>query len=358
MKDKHGIIGGEFTIDIDRIMRLKSMVSSNGDIGRRCSESGEEDKCMEYTYSLGRSALHAIIKSLKQGGKPRVGVPDYICASVITIVDSVAQSVFYHIEGNLLPDNRGLQFLVAECDAVILVNYFGLLDLSEAVKVVRNVDNHCVIIIDDVQNYYGFGKEPDFDFVFNSHRKWFAVPDGADVISRMGTLLEQYEKENRFAVYKVSGNVLKNLDGVIDDNVCLELIEKGEDILDGDYTVCRSEISERLMQMEDISDTAKVRKENAKYLHEGLYSLGISHLYRSDVVPMFVPIFVNNRDAIRRSLFDDNIFCPVHWPRVPGHNWPDNPLYDTELSLICDQRYGSNDMKRILEVLENGCENM
>ena len=52
-------------------------------------------------------------------------------------------------------------------------------------------------------------------------------------------------------------------------------------------------------------------------------------------------------------MFKNNIFTPVHWPYESENlnGFIENQLYETELSLICDQRYSLNDMNRQIEVL-------
>ena len=67
--------------------------------------------------------------------------------------------------------------------------------------------------------------------------------------------------------------------------------------------------------------------------------------------PLFVPVIIKNgkRDVIRKKLVDNEIYCPVHWPH-PDANCESN-LYEMELSLVCDQRYGREDMQRIVDVL-------
>ena len=69
--------------------------------------------------------------------------------------------------------------------------------------------------------------------------------------------------------------------------------------------------------------------------------------------PLFVPIVIakEKRNAIRKKLIDNQIYCPVHWPH-PNAECQSN-LYEMELSLVCDQRYNGDDMKRIVEVLNN-----
>ena len=65
---------------------------------------------------------------------------------------------------------------------------------------------------------------------------------------------------------------------------------------------------------------------------------------------MIVPIMLKNRDVIRKKLIDNKIYCPVHWPKPMGCN---SNIYDMELSLVCDQRYDIDDMKRIVSVIND-----
>ncbi len=88
-------------------------------------------------------------------------------------------------------------------------------------------------------------------------------------------------------------------------------------------------------------------------LHEGLKKLGVKHLFNVGKTPLFIPIMVDNRNIIRRALFSENIFVPIHWPNEDASLQGNNELYEVELSLICDQRYDQGDMERILRGIEN-----
>ena len=72
--------------------------------------------------------------------------------------------------------------------------------------------------------------------------------------------------------------------------------------------------------------------------------------------PLFVPILVpgGRRDALRRFLIEQDIYCPVHWPTSSFHRLTEveRRVYDEELSLVCDQRYGETDMERVLQAVE------
>ena len=147
--------------------------------------------------------------------------------------------------------------------------------------------------------------------------------------------------------------ILKSFSGIFDPDVYLGLLEKGEKMMDDKYTFAASRMSRSLFERQDVSSVARKRRLNARILHFGLDDIGLKHLYNEESVPFFVPVFLDDkirRDEIREKMFNDNIYCPVHWPE-----WnPDikNPLYDRELSLICDQRYDEDVMNRILEVFK------
>ena len=96
------------------------------------------------------------------------------------------------------------------------------------------------------------------------------------------------------------------------------------------------------------------RKKNASILYEGLKNNpDMTMIFDiSDMeCPLFVPVFVLNgkRDFFRKKLIENDIYCPVHWPK-PLESCKSN-LYEAELSLVCDQRYDEEDMRRIIDVL-------
>lgn len=349
--DNLKIVGGEFEI----FPELKTDGLSNG---RMPGTAGER------YYTSGRTCLYAILKSIADisGGTGGVLVPDYICASVTrTIMDTGHRFSFYKIGRNLCPDMESVYSGLQRQKIILLVNYFGMVDLKSTISSIRRISKDSVIIVDNVQDYYGFGRVKGFDYAFTSFRKWFPVPDGAKVIAkdkRRCDVLPEYIGTNRFARYKLVGNMMKGFRGEMDDSVCLKLLEEGERILDEEYLCGCTDYSLAAMQKMDIGGYAEKRKNNAKILHEGLEWLGIAHIYKKDIVPFFVPIILKNRDKIRGKLFGQCIFCPVHWPHESEELQGNNILYSEELSLICDQRYDENDMRLIVEILEHECKDL
>ena len=235
--------------------------------------------------------------------------------------------------------------------AIILVNYFGLIELNEDIRYIRNIAPHLIIIEDDVQAFYDLDNM-NADYAFTSLRKWFPCPDGGVVRKTGGAVDKITEGKSLWSQYKLAGNLLKSYAQYIHDSISLALLDKGEELLDHEYLSECSEASKTIFSNLNFDEIALKRKANAKILHEGLEKLGINHLYNENSVPLFIPIFIDNRDELRKMFFNNNIFTPKHWPKVNGELNGTSPLYDTELSLICDQRYDEEDMIRQIEVLK------
>ncbi len=336
------IVGGEFKIDTH-------FLESDFDIGVESKSEGQE-------FASGRTALYAILLDLKSHGYNRILVPDFLCGSIFLPIFSLGLKwEKYHINKNMMPEL--LENCLIPHSAVLLINYFGMLDLAEMVSWLKAYSD-IKVIIDDVQAYFS-EHIANVDYRFISLRKWFPVPDGAYVYAEKNVLnrLEVFSRKGKFARYKFAGNLLKNYTAFIGDNLSLDLIGQGEDEIDNDYLVKHTRISNYIMPQLDLEIIAKQRKMNAKILHEALLEMGITHLYSCEAVPLFIPILISNRDNIRKALFQNKIFCPIHWPKPEVYKDKINPLYDEELSLICDQRYGEEEMRRQLEVIKSECNN-
>ncbi len=348
----NSIIGGEYAIELESI------------------KTNPLDEGPKPLFSCGRMAFKAILQHAFDNTDKTVLLPDYICGSMPEAVIGMGMKCdFYHINMDFTPSLNSIFKKIQMVDAIVLVNYFGMISSalinSLVLDVKSNIDD-IVVIVDDVQNYYGLELEKTCDYAFTSYRKWFPVPDGAKAVwvDRSGNhaelLPESGESEEAlFSKYKFAGNVLKNYRDIIGDQICLEMLEKGEKLVSTEEQAYAMRWTTGAINKLDYSSFEKKRKKNARILHEGLSRLGITHLYLEKACPLFVPILIeNNRDLLRKAMFEKNIFCPVHWDSQWTENFgelPRNNLFMRELSLICDHRYGEEEMNRQLELLENEC---
>lgn len=336
------MIGGEFQIAVADILNADNRHAELPDV---------------YTYSSGRAALYQILKFLKHEiGINHVLLPDYLCTSILVPINELKlEYTFYPIGDYLEPEETEFRKRYKKNTAIFLINYFGLKNLTRQINSIKNIDEKAVIIEDDVQAYYEFRKPlNDVDFKFTSLRKTFAVPDGGLVKTKYH--LPKVSVPNTFGQYKAAAALLKSMrEGNFNDQIYLELFEKGESLIDSEQECGMSRIAEKLFSFVNEEHVKVRRLNNAEYLTSELKKMGIEPLLslKDGHVPLFIPIVINNRDAVRKALFQKEIFCPVHWPLdgLVGLRRGEQ-MFREELSLIIDQRYGRKEMDEIISVLK------
>lgn len=336
------MIGGEFSISITDLLKVQSL--SSVDDGT-------------YHYASGRAALYQILKYLKkQQGIARILLPDYLCDTILVPIKRLKLSYEFFSLNEKLELNPAVFYKVYKKGSVVLlINYFGLQDLSEQVACIRNLDKEAIIIEDDVQAYYEF-KKPlgDVDFKYTSLRKTFAIPDGGLVKTKCQ--LPVIEKPNTFGQYKAAAAIMKSMkEGNFVDSVFLDISRIGGSKIDDEMDCGMSLISERLYASIDEENVKNCRQANARYMVERLSEKRIQLLLpvAEDKVPLFIPIVLDNRDEVRKAMFQNEIFCPVHWPHegMPVKKGKEMAIH--ELSLIVDQRYNESDMYQIVSFINN-----
>ncbi len=338
------VIGGEFEIDVQQHYQMRNAVPEG-----------------VVTYASGRSSLYNILAFLKEkSGIKSVLFPDYLCESVYQMAEKNQMGVeFYALDEQLNPDFKDIENKYDATKAVLLVNYFGLKDCKTMVEQLRGIHSKMVVILDNVQAPYEMLNETDADYTFSSFRKAFPVADGSWVVSKNNTL-PQYDRVNEFAQYKIAASYLKVIreQHLFSDEVYLDLFHKGEVKIDDDYQTDMTQLSKDILANMEWNRWTILRKRNAETIIEGLKELGISPIIplKENAVPLFIPIRLENRDRVRKAMFSNNIFLPVHWPveaEFKDRLKRGSDLAEHELSIIVDQRYSVSDMKRILSIIEN-----
>ena len=146
------------------------------------------------------------------------------------------------------------------------------------------------------------------------------------------------------------------MEGVaINKNDFLALYGKPETLLEKDYVDYMG-----IPSQIDIKSLVQIRRDNARYLIEELKEIAELKLWRNSInendVPLFVLVFLNieKRELLRNHLLKNDIYCPIHWPISDLHmiDKDTESIYLKELSLVCDQRYQLEDMKREATVIK------
>ena len=341
MQNSH-IIGGEFGINLQGFQYAQS---NNGFLEGI------------YKYSSGRSALYYILLDVqKRYGITTAYLPNYLCSSVVVAAEkSQVKVVFYNLNDQLEIDIEKFPLDDNEKAAVLLINYFGLKSLQLQVELVRSISMEAIVIEDDVQAFYEFCKpELAADYKFTSLRKTFACPDGGLV--KTAKQLTVVTEVNKFHQFKLAGCILKSLHQpkYYDDDVYLHLFEKGESHIDDEITMGMSQISQEVITKTDFERIAYIRLRNTRQILSGLNTLGIRTILPvpENKTPLFVPIWLEDRNKVRKQMFQQQIFCPVHWPLEGMNVQKGAEMAEHEMSIIIDQRYTNKDMDFILNTLE------
>lgn len=317
----------------------------------------------------GRVALECIVEDMIKKGKTSVYMPSYCCHTMIEpFLKHGVQVVFYDV----VPTASGLKRHFNpnhDCDAVFLLDYFGFVD-AETVAIAK--EQHAkgkVVIYDATHSIYSDLNYDNCGYVFGSYRKWMdvncgfvAVKGKADIdISAEWHQFEAYT-DMRTRMFDLKARYMNDED--VDKQQFLAWINEAEEMLEQDYHhTLPDQRSLDVLRETDYSILVQSRRHNANILMKGIADLKdervrclMGELGKHDT-PLFVPIYIlaEHRNELRRYLIENSIYCPVHWPLSDLHTISSaaTEVYQSELSLLCDQRYGHFDMYRIVETIKD-----
>lgn len=308
----------------------------------------------------GRTAIDLIIQDILKTRKiQNVYMPAWCCDSMLAPFVARGIHVDFNdvrFDGQLKCHTDGTDYI----DIFYVTNYFGYENTLD-IEIVKQFKAKGSVIIYDRTHSLLMDNDsylPLADYSFASIRKWTGVIGGAVVEGVKDKSLKPYP----YLAQKEKAMQMKQayMAGVesVDKQEFLRLYgEFGHHLADDycDYTM--DDLSYAIYKNTDFSTMKAKRRENAKYLHEHLH-LQFLAPFTDDACPLFVPVLFDTqkeRDRVRKKLIEAEIYCPIHWPKpalVPA-DFEANKIYDAELSLICDQRYGIPEMQRIIETIQS-----
>lgn len=308
----------------------------------------------------GRTAIDVIIKDILKTHKIRnVYLPAYCCDSMIDpFIRNGIDVNLYDIDF----DGR-LQYLIdedAETDIFYVNNYFGYENTINNKIIEHFKHKGAIIIYDKTHSLFMTDDATDAlaDYTFASLRKWVGVVCGAVACKKDGAFDVEL-KEYPYLQCKIDAMQEKAL-FIKGENVDKQLFlnkygEFGHHLSEEYQGYKMDNLSVKIWQQYDKVAIRETRRENAAVLHLNRKLHFIDNL-STNSCPIFVPIFFESterRNAVRKSLIEEHIYCPIHWPKnkLVTPEMKVNDIFDRELSLICDQRYTEWDMERILKVI-------
>ena len=319
-----------------------------------------EDSC--FTFS-GRSAIElALLDIIRERNVTSAYLPSYCCESMVApFIRNGIHVDFYDV------DFQNGTFVYRAEDAVkhdvaLVMSYFGLC-ADNAHSFIERLSNQGVAVIEDITHSLLSSVQnlPKSDYVIAGLRKWFAIPTGGWVGKKRGKIqLLPYKDSDPYVKNKIEGMLEKGryISGKKSDKSrFLELQNDFEEFLDGHDRMLKIDtVSKSAIDRLPVHAIRQIRKNNAEHLYAGIQSLNTDMIQLpvmdlANDTPLFLPIFLDpmHRDSLQRHLIHHNIYCPVHWPEVDGAS---SGIRNNELSIICDQRYSTEDMSHIIDVIQ------
>ncbi len=329
-------IGGEFEIDLGMLRGIDLNFNSS-----------------LFLFSTGRMALKVILCHLKKTlAKNVIHLPYYICSSVVEVcITEGFELKFYEINSAF---ELSMEYLdnIQFNEVLLTVCYFGIVSDNDIIKKVKNnrPDIHC--ISDHVMSYWTL-QSTYSDYSFTSLRKHFAIPEGGIIYSKRSLNFKEWTtKENSFYLDKYIAATFKFLN--TSDSIFLHFFQNGERKLDEEITEITkaSVLANHLYNNTNFIEFAEIRLANAKYVYDKGNEVGLDFIFSYDgkSIPQHIPIWVNDSQKLRKALFSENIFLPIHWP-VHDYNLDSKTslkMNANSISLVIDQRYNEDDMHRLV----------
>lgn len=323
-------------------------------------------------FSTGRSATSYVLDTMEARNpnlKKVAVLPPFTCHTVIEPFLAKGYEIYtFHVGQDLMSSADNILNIVDTCQAGVLLfhRFFGVDTIKDIDIIIPTLRKMGVIVIEDcTQCLYSSFKKSEADYWVGSIRKWCGVPDGGFAICREGDFRNkptQIDKELQES--KKEASILKYeyiFEEKGEKNVFLNLYRDAEDILDAqrDYFTI-SDLSITIQCNLNIELLKEKRRSNYDIIAKGLigcdYISVIFETINEDVVPLYCPILCKDRHAVQKELVKNNIYAPVVWPKAESCPLVDEDtdyIYEHILCIPIDQRYGIDDMERVVSVIKS-----
>lgn len=293
--------------------------------------------------NTGRNALEYILRYI--GEVKGVYLPYYTCDVVLEPLKKLhIPYSFYHINAKfeMVEDIQP-----KEGEYIIANNYFGVKD-AYIKLLAEKYGTH--LIVDCAQAF--FAKPISGIKSFYSTRKYVGVADGGVA----------YGVDDKYSLlYDEDDSTLHNSHLLIRKEQGAEAgfkdYQQNEKKLDNQpiRLMCRN--TRDILWHINYQKVIAKRKENFSYLHNALKEKNFIQLPEigTFVCPMVYPLLTKSDRNLRKELIDNKVFVARYWPNVQElSNYELEYEFATKIvPLPCDQRYGEEEMNRIIKIICN-----
>lgn len=290
--------------------------------------------------NTGRNALEWILLSL--GKVERVYIPSYTCDVVLEpLVRLEIPWSYYKIDKNLeVAEDISLE----PREYIVVNNYFGVKD-SYIQQIATKYGDR--LIVDCAQAF--FAKPLPGVKTCYSARKFVGVSDGGVAYGCNNDLSALAEDDTSNHSQHLFIRKQHGAEAGFAD------YRKDEEMLDNQVPKRMSSFTKDILNNIDYPVIVEKRRNNYSFLADELSQRNLLSLPPIDtfVAPMCYPFMVENGDELRKKLIEKKVFVPRFWPNenIPESSINSLILSKSILPLPCDQRYGKEEMNRIIEII-------
>ena len=290
--------------------------------------------------NTGRNALEYLLKSRKI---QKMYLPYFTCEVLLEPLHKLKISYeFYSINEQLEPL---FDFSVLKNeDAFLYTNYFGIKD-----SYIKQLSMICKqLVVDNAQAFYS--KPHNSEPTIYSARKFFGVADGAYLYcdEKLEQVFEKDSSHDRMS------HLLIRKD--ISAEAGYSNFVANDKLLENQSIKKMSPLTMFLLGKINYEVVAKKRIENYRFLDNALKSSNkFSLQLDSDSVPMVYPYWTKDL-TLRKRLLDNKIYTATYWTNVKewcAEGSLEYKLTNEVVYLPIDQRYGNEEMKIIINLINN-----
>lgn len=287
-----------------------------------------------------RHSLEYILRGLN--GVSLVWIPYFTCEVVLEPLKRLNIPYrFYHINRDL---EIAVDIALAEKEYLVYTNYYGIKD-AYVRSLAKKYGNK--LIIDNAQAL--FCKPQKECHQIYSTRKYIGMPDGGLAVTSI--------PDNSSALpldlsYGRCTHLLKRLE--LNPSEGYRDFQRDDEQLSNCELSRMSSISRSIFASVDFESIMQKRRDNFAILHNVLgktNELTIPFMDQFEC-PLVYPYWIENGKELKKKLISKSIFVATYWPNVFEWCMANDLEYELANNVVCipvDQRYGTDDMERVLK---------
>lgn len=289
------------------------------------------------SLNCGRNALAYLCEARKI---KKLYLPYFLCSSVPNLCDKIGiEYGYYHINEKFEPI---FNQILGEDEWLYIVNFYGQLDNDYLTAWKQKYGR---VIVDNAQSYFQMPVE-GVNTLYTC-RKYFGVADGAFLYTDAKLNYEIPQDESFERMHFLLGRFERNANEFYSEYVANNRLFAAEPVKR------MSRLTENLLHGIDYESIAKKRQDNLDYLEAQFYNMNELRL-KSVYGAFMYPLLIQNGATVRKELQKEKIYIPTLWSNVLEECPKDSLEYRYAADILpipVDQRYGTEDMKYLVEVI-------